>query len=623
MQGKKVDKLNTAITYSSGFCESDLPVGGVLEIRDFTPFLKMEQICDDSDSWGEDGKWSLKDYRLLDGTAGRMLAVNYKTGDCDAFDGRNMPPEFEIRLPLKGKYAIYIGVPLLDWRPVLAGTGAAGGVDIALDGETFINVAPEYGIRRGKILEETGREIYCYFESASMEGRNIHIRVPFGTFHSLPLGLVRASLSCLRLERLPEDCNVESYRPGTEETGEQPRPLIMVCDGFSHYFEFGKPGECMDLRLPQAYKNSDVKIFMTQVSGPALWKSDVTSYFGEGITEEEYKGKRSGDRRMGTYVDWSVKNHQEALRLQTEQCHAQGAEMHFSIRANLFFVSENGDYMSSPERFMNGRWWMENPDARRKTKNKHKLDYNNPKTRLYYLSLFLEAMKQFDIDGINFDFTRWPPILDIEKDDVELFFTVVREVRQMVDSFNEKNGRHLKFSMTFVDGFHANCSLEEQLIDFEALMEEKLLDFVCVQAWDIKKYSKIAHRYGIPFFAVQDGDSIYYRRGWREDPLWVLPNGVRQDDPCAGEEFLDQPDIRSCLTPLEMGMAFNKYYDEGADGVFIVNHFLGDLTFRDGGHPGRVRERVQKQEIYGQQKGQYLFLTERCKAGETSPEEVE
>ncbi len=75
-----------------------------------------------------------------------------------------MPPEFEIRLPLKGKYAIYIGVPLLDWRPVLAGTGAAGGVDIALDGETFINVAPEYGIRRGKILEETGREIYCYFE---------------------------------------------------------------------------------------------------------------------------------------------------------------------------------------------------------------------------------------------------------------------------------------------------------------------------------------------------------------------------------------------------------------------------------------------------------------------------
>jgi len=45
-----------------------------------------------------------------------------------------VPPEFEVKLDLPGWYAIWMGVPSLDLRPRLAGSGM-GGVDVALDGE--------------------------------------------------------------------------------------------------------------------------------------------------------------------------------------------------------------------------------------------------------------------------------------------------------------------------------------------------------------------------------------------------------------------------------------------------------------------------------------------------------
>lgn len=590
--------MGQTFLYGGGTPLAPMNVGDTLEIRDFSHFIKQENR-DCSDGWGRDGQWGIKPYLLLNGTAGKMLAVNYKTKDCDDYSGAALPPEIVIDLGLAGDYDIYVGTPILNLFPVLSGTGACGGIDIALDGEPFINVAPEYGLRCGRILAEKEREIFCYFRRARLDGRTLRLRVPFGTFHSLPLGLVRATLSCLRLVRV-EANGVPASAP--------PKPLIVVCDGFSHYFEAAKIGECLDLRLPQAYRDSDVKILMTQISGPASWKSQITSYAGEGITEEEYQGKRRGDHRIGHYMNWAVENGQEALRRQTELCHQYGMEMHFSIRANLFFVSGN-KFMSTPEKFMNGRWWMENPDARRQTKDCHKLDYAKEKTRAYYRALFSEVMERYEIDGINFDFTRWPPIFDVEKDGFDLLLTVAGEIRNMVDEFRQKTGRKLRFSMTFVEGYHSKRTLEEQKIDFERLMQAGLLDFVCVEAWNFQKYCAIAHRHGTPCYAVQDGETVYYPEGNQSDPLWVLPDGGLQDDPCAGEEFADQPDIRNFPTPQEMEMAFDRFYDAGADGVYLANHFMGELFLRDSGHPERVKRRVQSGEIYGQFNGQYLFLT--------------
>ena len=98
------------------------------EIRDFSPYLQ------EASGLGAE-RWQLRDYTLLDGTPGRMLAVNALTRDTSQFSSQGMPPVIEIPLNLDGLYSIYLGMPLLDWKPILS--GAPCGVDAALDGEPF------------------------------------------------------------------------------------------------------------------------------------------------------------------------------------------------------------------------------------------------------------------------------------------------------------------------------------------------------------------------------------------------------------------------------------------------------------------------------------------------------
>ena len=114
------------------------------------------------------------------------------------------------------------------------------------------------------------------------------------------------------------------------------KDFIVVADGFSHYHAFGIPGECFDERLVRAYRDSDVRILMAQIAGGTLWDSEVTSYFGAGVSPAEYHGKRIGDVRAMKYVKDSIENKYEVFRTATEACHKNGMEMHFSIRANLY-----------------------------------------------------------------------------------------------------------------------------------------------------------------------------------------------------------------------------------------------------------------------------------------------
>ena len=136
------------------FRQHPLHPGEQLEIRDFSPYVQEPA----SPSSLAADKWQLRDYTLLDGTPGRMLAVNALTKDTRHFSSHGMPPVIEIPLNLDGLYSIYLGMPLLDWKPVLP--GAPCGVDAALDGEPFINVGPEYGVRHGAFWKkQTGKSL--------------------------------------------------------------------------------------------------------------------------------------------------------------------------------------------------------------------------------------------------------------------------------------------------------------------------------------------------------------------------------------------------------------------------------------------------------------------------------
>ena len=582
-------------TYHATSVIPEIQIGDVVEIRDFSGFIPDESIGTDD----EPGKWRLSDYLLIDGTPGKMLNVRYTLQGDMNFSPDLLPPVIEIDLPLTGRYAIYMGVPTLDKK-----LRYETGVDAALDSEVFNNVEPMFGVRQSKWLKEYNREVILFFKNADLNGGNkLRIRVPFGTFTCYPYGFVRSMLSLIRFERLPDDANLsrEYGQPDEKST----KPLIVAVDGFSHYNMWGLPGECMDERLPEIYENTDVRMLFLQITAPMLWKSDVNNYFGENMTEEDYKGKRMGDIRLCKYMDWAIKSDNDPMTVMAKACHDKGLQFHFSIRANLYFSNDSGE-MENIEKFLNGNWWLEHPEHRMPD-NKH-LDYGKPEVRKYYLDIMREVLERFDVDGISLDLTRWPRVLWKEYHDDSILIDFAREMRALLDSYEPKKGKKLALSMCFVEYYHAKTTLAEQAVDLEGLLKAQVLDFVCLQTWDLKPWADLARIYNTPMYGIWEGIPPY--GNYIDpvlDPLWLAEDGGVQGDPLPGEEFIDQKPV-NLQSPLEVGMVFDRYYRDGADGIYLSNNFLGYLPLRDMGKPGLVHERMEKEEIYGQRYGSYIFL---------------
>ncbi len=568
---------------------ADIPVGACVVLRDFSG-LVPEGAKAEPGVPGEDGKWGLRSYMLQDGTAGQMLYVNYKTADVSHFTDRGMPPVLEIQLPFSGRYAIWAAFPFIE--------GSCGGIDFDLDDGGFFCVSAEFGARRGRVMAESGREYWMFCKNAELCGSTLKLRVPFGTYSTITLGLVRAFLSALRFERLPDGGSLAPV------DGKADKAVVMIQDGFSGYACWGLPGECWDLRLNRAYGGSDVNIYMLQLMGPTLWKSKVNSYWGEGMTEAEYAGKRAADVRSVKYMEYTVNHGKEGIRLQTEACHSQGAQFHLSFRANLYFASES-KYMAGSD-YVNGRWWHEHPQCR--LPGSMQLDYAKEEVQNFYLSVFREALELFDIDGINLDLTRWPKVFYPEHGHTpELLLGFCRKMRALADEFSEKKGRYIQVSLTMVDYFHAHCSLAEQAIDFEALVRSGTLDFINLQALRHGEYAHIAKSAGVKLYGVLEQTSPYYLHGDVADPLFPLPDGTLVDDSCAGEEFKEPP-VGSVPAPFEQYRQAALMYEDGLDGVAFSNKFMGTLHYRDFGHSQEVMRRAEDFTVFGQSPGDYIYM---------------
>ncbi|MGI6742456.1 MAG: hypothetical protein ACOX4O_02220 [Eubacteriales bacterium] len=556
--------------------------GDVVEIRDFVPYIKNTESIDTI-------PWETKEYYLLNGTHGNMLSVDAVLPitpetpyDSIDFSTKGMPEVITIDLKLEGKYAIWAG---------------SAAIDLALDDEGFAAVVLESGGRYGRRIGiEEGREYLVFWKNAELKSTKLHIRIPYGTFPSTPN--IKASLSCLRFIKLSEDADL------TPVPGKADRDFILVIDGFSHYFTYGTPGECFDLRLSHVYENTDVKILMPQVMGPLLWKSEVNSYLGEGVTPDKYSGRRIGDVRVFKYVEDSIKNGYDVLRVLPEDCHRRGMEVHFSIRANLYFNPDD-DFFLKGEGDLNGRWWAEHPEVRRP--GELQLDYGKPEVREYYLSVFRDVLEKFDVDGINLDLTRWPKVFDPRYNSSDVLIDFCRELRALADSFGEKRGKHIQVSLLMVEYYHSGCTLEEQAIDFTGLMKSGTLDFVCIQTNEPKKYAAIAHQYGVKFMGIVDGCTPYYNHN-DDDPLWKLPDGSITTDPRAGQEFKKEKFIGTVQAPFEKIRLMDMYYENSADGIAAVNLFMGSLYIRSCGHSEIVRQHAENGTVFGQKPGEYIFF---------------
>lgn len=577
--------------------------GDIIWVRDLT-------VVAPPATWSETqvrGKWHARPYQLADGQSGRLLMVN----DTAKSEGpKAVPPEFEVKLDLPGWYSIWIGVPRMDLRPRVIGSD---GVDVALDREPgFVQIGVERGARKGRIMGPMNVEVMCYWKCVRLEGRSLRVRVPYGTFVSFPWGLVRGGLCSLRLVRL-SDGQAASYQKDISDPAT--KRVIVVNDGFSHYFAAAEPGKEIDARYVQMYRDSDVKMlfFQTPATGVASWPSKVTNLLGEGLTEEQWKLRRLGDRRAYDYIQWAVKNGQEGFRVMSHLCREAGLEFHASLRMNLFFKS-GGKFGGALEEYFNGRWWRDHPELRQlgeQADSAHalpagtKLDYAHPQARQFVIDLLVELAANYNLDGINLDFTRWPPVADPRGHDVSLLTLFIKEIRQSLNKIATKKGQKLALSASVVEGYHAGMSLIEQKIDLEAWLASGALEFVCVQAWEQAKYLALARKYRTPYYAIQDQDSFKTPGGYRDDPEWQQEDRP-DEDPLPGEELQEEPHLNNYLDPVEYEQGFLDRYRLGVDGVVLVNG--GGNFARRLGHVEEMAQRARVGQLWGHEIGPGLTV---------------
>ncbi len=582
------------LPFTSELCSDDIKIGDCVELRDFTPFIPEGALADE-DNADKREKWELADYMLIDGTPGKKLFCDYFIDDVLHYTSKGIPPAVEVRVPFKGRYAIYVGNEF------------DGACDVALNDEDYIGIGAAHGGRRGRGLCEVNREYNVFWRKADLDENSvIRIRAIRGTYKSHPLGNVSGSATSLQFVRLPDDA------PLTPVDDKADKEFIVIVDGFSHYFSSGILGECIDNRLVRAYKGSDVKTFFTQIMGPLNWKSDINSYIGEGMTEEQFEGKRAGDRRIVKYVEDTIKNGNEAIRRFTEECHKNGMENHLSIRANLYWKGDT-KYMKGNNDW-NGRWWNEHHETCC-LPNSAQLDFGKKEVQDYHLALYRDTLEKFDIDGINLDLTRWPRCLIAELHGPEILINLCKGMKEIAREFEQKRGHRIRVSLTMVEYFHSGTTLEAQAIDFEGLCASGALDFICLQALDHEKYVKIAHKYGVQLHGVLEDYTPYYKTE-KEDPLWPLPDGSIPDDPCAGEELQKDSDRYLCGSspaPFERYRQMNQYYSQGLDGTAVSNSFGGTLYFRDCGHSDAVAKHAEDFTVFGQKPGEYIYFMPKSK----------
>ena len=539
----------------------------------------------------ERGKWHLRPYRLTDGQSGRLLDVNIVVSD-DPHAG--VPPAFTISLDLPGWYALWIGVPHREQRPRL-GFPLNGGVDMALDSDPVpVHVGVDRGTRKGRVMGPVGVEIMSYWKSAPLDGRSLRIAVPHGTYFSFPWGLTRGSISALRLVRLSDE-QVEAYRRDISDPST--KRVIINHDGFSHYWSSAEPGDAgnlIDARFVQQYRDSDVGklVFQSPATGVASWPSRVTDLLGEGAPDEVWARLRAGDFRAVRYVRWAVANGYEGMRVVGDLCRRAGIEFHASLRMNLFF----DDKFCGPfDAIANGSWWRKHPEVRKP--GSLQIDYAHPVARRFVIDLLRELAEQYVPDGINLDFTRWPPVADPARHDFDVLTSFIAEVWRMLEEVGRTVNRRIMLSAFVVDGYQAHATLAEQKIDLEAWLASGCLDFICVQAWEQAKYLAIARRHGVPYYSLQDNTSF---RTPGDDPEWAQ-EAHPDHDPGVGEELEEQPHLNSTLDPPECDAGVLEFHRLGVDGICWINTGMRSLGRL--GHVEEMAERARTGQVWGQEIG--------------------
>ncbi|MFC1452854.1 hypothetical protein ACFLSJ_05860 [Verrucomicrobiota bacterium] len=579
--------------------------GEELLLRDF-------EIAEPESVWSRDpepDKWALQPYALADGTKGRAMRVHEQVGK----DNRPvpMPAGFSVDPRLIGWYAVFVSTE----RPKYL-----GGIDTRLPDRpwTRINpmeremVRPDLNKRPVYGLEPNDIEMEVFYAVAELDGQRLHFRMPGGP-KEIKYRAQRgwSTLTALRFVAMSEE-QVADYRRDLLDPGT--RRILHTVEMYSSVSSLDQ--------FVEAWRRSDVWTMHLEVgagSGGVLYPdSELEELFGSNITDDLFPHLKLHYQSIITRLREIIAAGRTPFDIVTPPLREAGIRVSASLRMDIFWGDENRDPatwavdgLDDYPVLFNGRFYREHPELRQP--GSRNLDYYYFEVREHFLARLCEAAERLDVDGINMDFTRWPPFIRPEAD-THIMVDFITEARRRLDEVGCRKGRRLGLSAEVVDGYYVALSLSEQRVDLEAWLRTGALDYVCVEQTreptrphppdhKIDYYIALGRRLGVPVYPRQDSLMEGMQPPCAMDSVspWVL-----DDDGTWADLEEPEPVIHPYCGPMHYEKRILQLYEMGAERIGLSNRWGGWLTLRRLGHRDELEQRTRRGEVFGVRLGHRL-----------------
>jgi hypothetical protein len=278
-----------------------------------------------------------------------------------------------------------------------------------------------------------------------------------------------------------------------------------------------------------------------------------------------------------------IESGDEPLKVLVERCHQHGIPFAATIRMNDAHHSSYEFAYVASKFFLEHRDWLIRDESGTPTGG---MDYAIPEVRAHRSAILREQAENYEIDGLELDFMRWPPFFQPQRslENTPVLTRYVREIREMLDDAAAKRGCKRLFL-----GLRVPATLEEcrdNALDISSLT--KLVDYVCPSDF-------IRPDYNIPVEAFR---KLTHGTKCRVFPT-IFPGGVSKN-------------YFRVLTQEQYRALANNYYEGGANGISTFNIHPGSI--RDpqhmalrGGAFAMIKEVKQPQKLRMRDR-HYIFL---------------
>jgi len=249
-------------------------------------------------------------------------------------------------------------------------------------------------------------------------------------------------------------------------------PLAYRHDGFSMYWGTRPPmtRKMLEEKYIDIFKDSNVTSVVWGVGPGSVFCYDtkVGEIFGDGLTEEQWKMMRIGDRWVNENMHALIDAGADPLHAAAERARQLGLKIYGRLEMNHEYGPPKPD-----------NWvWVGFVGSLNKEHPEYRipgtvlLDFKHKEVRDFKLAIFREVVEA-GMDGISMDFVVYPPFF--EKPDCEIMTQFIRDCRKMLDEVGAAQGRRLEIMVRVP----CEDALERGL-DWKRWMQEGIVDIVVV-----------------------------------------------------------------------------------------------------------------------------------------------